>query len=181
MIIEKVSTVGVRNQITLPKLVREKLNITVKTAVFIQSDDKADSLVMTLEPPQNGVFNRITISGKGQLVIPGNLRLSKGIKEGTNLIFSLTGDRIKVQKLARSKQKKMPTRWTFFLTTFKVLLGLSPRIERENDAIVLTVNGQQEAPGKAFMTSVKELEDLVGSRLMIEKLDVRTVKLSPLD
>ncbi|MFW9992926.1 MAG: hypothetical protein ACFFD4_12865 [Candidatus Odinarchaeota archaeon] len=36
MITEKVSTVGVRNQVTLPKLVRERLNITGKTAVFIQ-------------------------------------------------------------------------------------------------------------------------------------------------
>ncbi|MFW9998122.1 MAG: AbrB/MazE/SpoVT family DNA-binding domain-containing protein [Candidatus Odinarchaeota archaeon] len=123
-----------------------------------ESDDKTDSLVMTLEPPQNGVFDRIKISEKGQLVIPMNLRTSKGIKEGSNLIFSVTGDRIRVQKLVKTKQKKKSKQWFFFLNALKILLDLSTRIGRENDAIILTLNGQQEASGNAFMASVKELE-----------------------
>ncbi|MFX0014495.1 MAG: hypothetical protein ACFFB2_20440 [Promethearchaeota archaeon] len=75
----------------------------------------------------------------------------------------------------------MPIRWAFFLTAFKILLELSTRIERESDAIILTLNGQQDASGNDFMASVKELEDLVGSRLVIEKRDARRVKLSPLE
>ncbi|MFW9997472.1 MAG: hypothetical protein ACFFD4_35860 [Candidatus Odinarchaeota archaeon] len=97
---EKVSTVGIRNQITLPKMIREGVNIREKTPVYIQAVDNVDYLVISLQPPVGGVYSKIKISEKGQLVISKSLWESKGIQGGTNVVFSLINtEKIKVLKL----------------------------------------------------------------------------------
>ncbi|MFW9998159.1 MAG: hypothetical protein ACFFD4_39320, partial [Candidatus Odinarchaeota archaeon] len=61
---EKVSTVGIRNQVTLPKTIREGMNIKEKTRAYIQGSEKGDYLVISLQPPVEGVYSKIKISEK---------------------------------------------------------------------------------------------------------------------
>ena len=66
---EKVSTVGISNQVTLPKLIRIISGISSKTPAFIRANDQTNGLIITIEPPTEGTYNKIKISEKGQLVI----------------------------------------------------------------------------------------------------------------
>ncbi|MFW9998243.1 MAG: hypothetical protein ACFFD4_39750, partial [Candidatus Odinarchaeota archaeon] len=64
---EKVSTVGIRKQVTLPKAIRERVNITEKMWAYIQASDKDDQLIISLQPPVKGLYSKMMISPKGQL------------------------------------------------------------------------------------------------------------------
>ncbi|MFW9996155.1 MAG: AbrB/MazE/SpoVT family DNA-binding domain-containing protein [Candidatus Odinarchaeota archaeon] len=180
MLDERVSTVGVRNQVTLPKVIRKKAKIREKAVACIQARDKDGSLAITLNPPEQGVYNRIKISGKGQLVIPKNLRESKGIKEGVNLVFSINGDgEITMKKLAeRRGTKSSSKRWDFLISTVGILY--TPELDK------LTVEGNslslrlKKEPGNAtLMELVTDLENRIGTRLLIEK-DRNKINLRPL-
>ncbi|MFW9994299.1 MAG: AbrB/MazE/SpoVT family DNA-binding domain-containing protein [Candidatus Odinarchaeota archaeon] len=169
---EKVSTVGIRNQVTLPKHIREKAKIGEKIAAYIQV--REDMLVITLDPPDEGiVYNRIKISEKGQLVIPKNLRESKGIKEGSNLIFNSTnGDEITVRKLVEKRGSTAKNwRWNFLVAIIKSV-GSVPNLARYeivNNKLVLFL--KKEIRNNDLTDLVDSLEKQVGTRLIIEKDD----------
>ena len=172
-IAEKVSTVGIRNQVTMPKVIRESLKITTKITVFIKAVDKEKKLVITVKEPESGVYNKIKISEKGQLVVPKNLRESMGIKEGMNLMFSKTGEGIKVTKLERAgKEKEQLDTWQLVIDFFSVLQkhGLRAEVKGEN----LLVTG-----GKGGVEFIRELEEMMEVRVMVEKT-AEGIELTPL-
>ncbi|MHA1449668.1 MAG: AbrB/MazE/SpoVT family DNA-binding domain-containing protein [Candidatus Hodarchaeales archaeon] len=180
--IEKVSTVGIRNQVTLPKSVREGIKINKKTQAYIQAIEKEDILVISLDPPSGGIFNKIKISEKGQLVIPKNLRESKGIGEGTNLVFSISADKnIKVQKLKERKEGKPAVKsWILVMEILDALNNMADLKNIDIDGQSLVINFKKEYKGKAMKNILAKLENLLGTRLMIEKLENNKVKLTPL-
>ncbi|MFW9994863.1 MAG: AbrB/MazE/SpoVT family DNA-binding domain-containing protein [Candidatus Odinarchaeota archaeon] len=168
---ERVATVGLRNQVTLPKEIRKNVRIVPKQTAFISSLDKDDCLVISLEPPDNGVFNRIKISEKGQLVIPKNLRDSKHIKEGTNLVFTVKNDReITMKKLKeRCVEPVSGWRWQFLVDILTVLEPVSDltRMETGDRSLVLVL--KEEDKNSLLINVVNELEHITGSRLMVER------------
>ncbi|MFW9996442.1 MAG: AbrB/MazE/SpoVT family DNA-binding domain-containing protein [Candidatus Odinarchaeota archaeon] len=178
---ERVSTVGMRYQVTLPKVIRENAKIKEKMVAYIHARDKEDSLVITLNPPGEGVYNRIKISEKGQLVIPKNLRESKHIKQGNNLVFNIEGDQeITVKKLAeRRRERDANWRWQFFIEIIE-MIGTIPELDRldiENDSLVLTM--KKELDSTKLLELVMGLENNLGKRLMVEKNE-KKINLRPM-
>ncbi len=149
--VEKVSTVGIRNQVTMPKVIRESLKITTKITAYIRAVDKEKKMVITVKEPESGVYNRIKISEKGQLVVPKNLRESMGIKEGTNLMFEKKGEGIRVTKLdVAGKGKEKLDTWQLVIDFVSILQkhGLQPEVKGGD----LLVTG-----GKGGMEFIREL------------------------
>jgi AbrB family looped-hinge helix DNA binding protein len=183
MSIEKVSTVGIRNQVTLPKQVRERVKVGEKTTAYIQAWEKEEFLVITLEPPNNGVYNKIKISEKGQLVIPKNLRESTGIIEGTNLVFSVFGkERIRIQKLKeREIEEKYPKRWNFLIDVLDVLNKATDlkNVEIKKKSLIITSMTLQGSDS-LIKELLSKLEGLLDTRLILERIDAKTIKLTPL-
>ncbi|MFW9997109.1 MAG: AbrB/MazE/SpoVT family DNA-binding domain-containing protein [Candidatus Odinarchaeota archaeon] len=181
---EKVSTVGIRNQVTLPKAIREGVNISKKTRAYIQAGEKEDQLVISLQPPVKGVYSKIKISPKGQLVIPKNLRESKGIKEGTNVVFSLIdGERIRVQKLLEKRKEKEKTwRWTFLVEVIGALEKLAglEKLEIKGTSLVLSVKKGTKALEKDIVETVTKIENVTGARLVVERLQDDRIKFTPI-
>lgn len=97
--LQKVSTVGIRNQVTLPKDIRKQLQQKDKFSAFISVDKKM--LRITLSKPE-GLHNSIAVSDKGQFVVPKNLRESLDISENDNLVFNVVKDYVEIRKLAAS-------------------------------------------------------------------------------
>jgi len=181
---EKVSTVGIRNQVTLPKVIREGLNISEKTGAYMQGSEKSDQMIISLKQPAEGVYSKIKISEKGQLVIPKNLRESKGIKEGTNLVFSLISDeKIGVQKLLeKKKEKETNWRWNFLLEIIRSLEGITglEKLEIRDGSVVLQVKKGTASLDKRIAETVTRMENVTGMRLMVEKLQDNRIKLTPM-
>ncbi|MHA1167008.1 MAG: hypothetical protein ACTSP4_10460 [Candidatus Hodarchaeales archaeon] len=181
---EKVSTVGIRNQVTLPKIIREKMRITQKTTAYIRSTEKGNFLLITLEPPTGTTFNKIKISEKGQLVIPKNLRESKKITEGTNLIFSMSGtSEIKIQKLLKKrKEQEKNWRWNFLVEIIGAMENISglKDIEIKDMSIILDSKKGSKALDKSILETLKKIENLLGTRIMVEKIKEGKIKLTPL-
>jgi len=159
--LEKVAAVGIRNQVTVPKTIRDRMKITAKTEAFIRAVN-GNELLMTLEKPASGVYNRIKISQKGQLVIPKNLRHSLGIKEGTNLVFKGTASGVTVKKLSTVKRAgTTPVSWSLLIDFFTILKkkGLQPAMK----------DGKLAVTGAKGLECVRELEELFVMRLMAER------------
>jgi AbrB family looped-hinge helix DNA binding protein len=182
--VEKVSTVGIRNQVTLPKPVRLKVNISEKSSAYIQAAAKnGEYLVITLQPPESGVYNKIKISEKGQLVIPKNLRESTGINEGTNLVFSvIEGKKIRVQKLKERKTGQLPKRWNFLVEVLDALNQITDlqNLDIDGKSLVVTIAKKKGSVDKLITELLTRLENLIGTRLIIEKIDDKKLKLTPL-
>ncbi|MFW9993446.1 MAG: AbrB/MazE/SpoVT family DNA-binding domain-containing protein [Candidatus Odinarchaeota archaeon] len=178
---ERVSAVGVRNQVTLPKVIRRKAKIKEKMVAYIHARDKEDSLVITLNPPDEGVYNRIKISEKGQLVIPKNLRESKHIKQGNNLVFSIEGDQeITVKKLAeRRREKSNNWRWQFFIEILETVEAVPEldHLDVEQNSLVLIL--KKELSGEKLLELVTKMENNLGTRLMVEKNE-KKINLRPM-
>ena len=181
---EKVSTVGIRNQVTLPKQVRERVKTGTKRLAYIQAREKEDSLFITLEPPTAGTYNKIKISEKGQLVIPKNLRESKDIREGTNLVFSVKGEReIMVQKLIdQRKEHEISWRWSFLVEIIKTVEQVTAmkNVSIEGNSLVLSTKKELEKSKEGMLGIVSKMETLLGSRLMVEKLKENKIRLTVL-
>ncbi|MHA2297127.1 MAG: AbrB/MazE/SpoVT family DNA-binding domain-containing protein [Candidatus Hodarchaeales archaeon] len=183
-VIEEISTVGIRNQVTLPKQVREKVKIGEKIAAYIQAVEKREFLVITMDPPSNGVYNRIKISEKGQLVIPKNLRESTGIVEGTNLVFSThEKGKIRVQKLKeREIKEKTPKRWNFLMDVIDVLnIATNLKdVEIKKGSLIITMKTEQRSNDNLMKELLVRLEGLLDTRLIVEKIDIDKIKMTPL-
>jgi AbrB family looped-hinge helix DNA binding protein len=182
---EKVSTVGVRNQVTLPKTVRERVDIANKATAFILAADKEDFLIITFQSPSSGVYNKIKISEKGQLVIPKNLRMSMGIAEGTNLVFSVTEKKmITIRILEKSKESTSAnSKWQFLTKLLEIaeqFRGLEKTSVENSNALLLHFIKPTKVD-KSFANTLAKLEDLLGSRLVPEILEGgKKIKLVPL-
>ncbi|MFW9995312.1 MAG: AbrB/MazE/SpoVT family DNA-binding domain-containing protein [Candidatus Odinarchaeota archaeon] len=181
---EKVSTVGIRNQVTLPKTIREGMNIREKTRAYIQGSEKGDHLVISLQPPVEGVYSKIKISEKGQLVLPVNLRESKGIKEGTNVVFSLISDeKIRVQKLLeKRKEREASWRWNFLVEIIGALEGLTglDTLEIKDNSLVLQIKKGVKSLEKEIIGTVTEIENITGARLLVERLQDDRIRFTPI-
>ncbi|MFW9997768.1 MAG: AbrB/MazE/SpoVT family DNA-binding domain-containing protein [Candidatus Odinarchaeota archaeon] len=181
---EKVSTVGIRNQVTLPKVIREGMNIKEKTRAYIQAVDKEDCLVISLQPPAGGVYSKIKISEKGQLVLPKNLRESKGIKEGTNVVFSLISDeKIRVQKLLeKRKEREASWRWNFLVEVLGALEGIAglEKLEIKDSSLVLQIKKGANSLEKEIIETVTKIENVTGARLLVERLQDDRIKFTPI-
>ncbi|MFW9991206.1 MAG: hypothetical protein ACFFD4_04025 [Candidatus Odinarchaeota archaeon] len=184
---ERVSTVGVRNQVTLPKDVRNKAHIAGRSTAFIRADAESDSLIITPKPPDTGIYNRIKISEKGQLVIPRNLRESKGIATSTNLVFSISGEgEVTVQKLKERKAAISDGRWQFLMRVVETVTSYgnleSIRVEGSGSRKSLILNFKEPVEaGSSFSEVLEALEGLADVRFLIEILpDHKSVKLQPL-
>jgi AbrB family looped-hinge helix DNA binding protein len=179
---EKVSTVGVRNQVTLPKVIRKKAKIKEKMVAYIQAKDKDNFLVITLDPPK-GVYNKIKISEKGQLVIPKNLRESKNIKKGNNLVFSIKDENvIAVKKLIeRRKEKNKNWRWQFLVDVMKSLETVPSliNIRIEDKSLALVIKKGQDIGGEEMLELVNKMEKILGMRLLVEKQGLK-INLRPM-
>ncbi|MFW9991271.1 MAG: AbrB/MazE/SpoVT family DNA-binding domain-containing protein [Candidatus Odinarchaeota archaeon] len=184
MITEKVSTVGIRHQVTLPKAIRKGMKIKEKTPAYIQAVDKEDYLVISLQRPSEGVYIKIRISEKGQLVMPKNLRESKGIQEGTNVVFSLISDeKIKVQKLLEKRKELEPEwRWLFLVEIIRSLEGLAglDTLAIEGNSLVMQVKKGDNSKEKELTALMTKIENVTGSRLMMERLSNDKIKFTPL-
>ncbi|MFW9991578.1 MAG: AbrB/MazE/SpoVT family DNA-binding domain-containing protein [Candidatus Odinarchaeota archaeon] len=182
--VEKVSTVGIRNQVTLPKPVREELNIGEKSLAYIQAAVKEGKyLIITLQPPEAGVYNKIKISEKGQLVIPKNLRESTGIYEGTNLVFSVIGgNEIRIQKLKERKTDQFSKRWSFLVEVLDTLSQITDldNLDVEGNSLFVTISKKKGSTDNLVTELVTKLESMIGTRLIIEKKDDTKLKLTPL-
>jgi len=169
---EKVSTVGVRNQVTLPKVIRKKAKIREKMIAYIQAREDENNLVITLDPPA-GIYNKIKISEKGQLVIPKNLRESKGIKKGNNLVFSIKDEKeIAVKKLdERKKEKAKNWRWDFLVSVMAVLdtVKALDTVKIEDASLALMMKKNQDLSGEKLLDLVTKMEKHIGMRLLVEK------------
>ncbi|MFW9996149.1 MAG: AbrB/MazE/SpoVT family DNA-binding domain-containing protein [Candidatus Odinarchaeota archaeon] len=181
---EKVSTMGIRHQVTLPKAIREGVNISEKTRAYIQASEKEDQLVISLQPPAEGVYSKIKISGKGQLVIPKSFRDSKGIQEGTNLVFSLlSGEKIKVQKLLEKRKEREPEwRWSFLVEIIGALEGLAgpEQLEIQDNSLVLKIKEGVQSKEKEIIETVTKIENVTSVRLMVERLQDNKIKFTPI-
>ena len=183
---EKVSTVGIRNQVTLPKLIREQAKIGNKVQAYIRANEAEKCLIITIEPP-TGTYNKIKISEKGQLVIPKNLRESKGITEGTNLVFTVTREKeIWLQKLIEKrpvgKRKVENWRWTFLvevIESFEAISGLKD-LDIDGASLLLEIKNGSKYSENDLLETVKKMEKLLGTRLVVEKLGKDKLKLTPL-
>ncbi|MFW9993913.1 MAG: hypothetical protein ACFFD4_17850 [Candidatus Odinarchaeota archaeon] len=123
---EKVSPVGIRSQVTLPKAIRKGMKSNDKTRAGIQGDKTGNYLVITLQLPAGGMCSRVLTSEREQLVILKNMREPKGIREGMNLVFSLISDekKIRVQKLLEKwKERELEWRWHFLVEVIWALEG----------------------------------------------------------
>ncbi|MFW9996573.1 MAG: AbrB/MazE/SpoVT family DNA-binding domain-containing protein [Candidatus Odinarchaeota archaeon] len=181
---EKVSTVGIRNQVTLPKAIREGMNIKEKTRAYIQASEREVQLIISLKRPTEGVYSRIKISPKGQLVIPKNLRSSKGIEEGTNLVFSLLDEeKISVQKLLdKRKEKEKTWRWGFLVEIIEALEKLTglEKLEIEGTSLVLQIKKGIKTLEKDIVEAVTKIENVTGARLIVERLQDGKIKFTPI-
>ncbi|MFW9994843.1 MAG: AbrB/MazE/SpoVT family DNA-binding domain-containing protein [Candidatus Odinarchaeota archaeon] len=180
---ERVSTVGIRNQVTLPKGVRDKLKIVTRTPAFIRAGGIDNRLIISLNPPEGSIFNRIKISEKGQLVIPKNFRESTGIKENTNLVFSVEGEEIAIQKLVERRASLADNYWSFLLSTIVTIDSFSSleQIEVENDK-KLVFHFDKQLDTDMISQLVTAMEKLAETRCLVETInDRRTIKLSSLE
>ncbi|MHA1449288.1 MAG: AbrB/MazE/SpoVT family DNA-binding domain-containing protein [Candidatus Hodarchaeales archaeon] len=174
-ITEKVSTVGIRNQVTLPKAIRESLQISEKTVAFISVCD--DGLRLTTVKPEEGVFNRIKISEKGQLVIPKNLRESLGIREGTNLLFMKEEKgKIKITKLKETEKVTTGDHWNLLVKFVRILGEYGMKVSMDGKAMII----KTESGNERNIQFLEELEKLTGNRFLLEKIDIG-LKLTPLE
>ena len=183
-IIEKVSTVGIRKQITLPRAIREKLFTGGKTIAYIQARDKEGFLAITLQPPATGTYNKISISSKGQMVIPKNLRESKGIKAGDNLVFSIRNGEIRLKKLAEQRSEREPNfLWNFLVEIINWLESAGSsnvnNVSVAGNSLLLVIKSDNPEPRvNVLLETVRKLETLLATRLIIEKLQDNKVKLT---
>ena len=174
-ITEKVSTVGIRNQVTLPKPIRESLQISEKAEAYICVAE--DGLKLTTAQPEEGIFNRIKISEKGQLVIPKNLRESLGINEGTNLLFlKEEKGKIKITKLKESEKATTGNQWNLLVSFVQTLSEYGMKVSMEGKSMVIMTEGGNEKNIKFL----EELETLTGNRFLLEKIKTG-LKLTPLE
>ncbi|MFW9996641.1 MAG: AbrB/MazE/SpoVT family DNA-binding domain-containing protein [Candidatus Odinarchaeota archaeon] len=181
--VEKVSTIGIRNQITLPKDIRDAVKITAKTEVYIKNQEDQESLIISLEKPTEGVYNSVKISEKGQLVIPKNYRESKGIKGGTNLLFRVSsGTDIIVQILPpERKESTRDQRWNLLIDIFKALNGFSTMNTLQINDGSLVVGFDKDIKVDSKLTeNIERIENILGTRLMVEKVQDSRLKLTPL-
>ena len=159
--------IGERNQVTVPKVIRKVVGIKDKSLAFIGTRDGEPScMYLSVERPESGVFNTISISEKGQMVIPTNLRLSLGVTAGTNLVFTAWGKGKPVEITRLDKKKSAGgERWQllFSLLTTASKHGLAVK-PREKSLLIIG-----ETSTSNLREFVGELEKLVGTRLLVEK------------
>ncbi|MFW9996418.1 MAG: hypothetical protein ACFFD4_30525, partial [Candidatus Odinarchaeota archaeon] len=118
-----------------------------------------------------------------QLVLPKNLRESKGIKEGTNVVFSLLSEeKIKVQKLLeKRKEQEASWRWNFLVEIIGALEGLVglEKLEIKDNSLVLQVKKGARSLEKEIIETVTKIENVTGTRLIVERLQEDRIKFTP--
>ncbi|MHA2335504.1 MAG: hypothetical protein ACXAEU_25970, partial [Candidatus Hodarchaeales archaeon] len=120
---DRVSPVGPRYQVTLPKKVRERTKFSNgRTEAYIQAPADKDFFIISFERPES-THGIIKLSEKAQFVIPKDFRESKSIERGSNLMFSRLDDmNIRMDKLeAITKRETTDTRWETFIEVLKVI------------------------------------------------------------
>jgi AbrB family looped-hinge helix DNA binding protein len=153
-------------------MIREKTRMKEKTVAYVQAREKEDQLVISGYPPE-GTYNKIKISEKGQLVIPKNLRESRSIEKGNNLVFTIASDRtIVVKKLEERKtEKEKNWHWDFFIEVFGTLQDI-PSLDAtkiEEKALTLTFKKGQEPKGAKLLDLITKLESKMETRLLVQK------------
>ncbi|MFW9995999.1 MAG: hypothetical protein ACFFD4_28420, partial [Candidatus Odinarchaeota archaeon] len=115
---------------------------------------------------------------------PKNLRESKGIKEGTNLVFSVTGENeIKVQRLLKKrKEQETNWRWNFLVEIIGAIEGVSGlnSLDIKDDSLVMDLKKNTESLENELVEMLKKIENLLGTRLLIERTEDKKIKLTPL-
>ncbi|MHA2331375.1 MAG: hypothetical protein ACXAEU_05050 [Candidatus Hodarchaeales archaeon] len=116
-----VSTVGPRNEITLPRIIIKRANLSNKRPIYLFPVDENDTLGISPRPPVKRPYRKIWLSRKGQFIIPGFLRKSRGITTGTNLMFLYNGSEILVTILSsRVAEKERENNWKPFTESLVV-------------------------------------------------------------
>ncbi|MFW9997178.1 MAG: hypothetical protein ACFFD4_34360 [Candidatus Odinarchaeota archaeon] len=169
----RVSKVGARNQVTLPKSIRNGLNLVEGLNAYIGADEKGNYLIISLQDSPDEAFDEIRISNKGQLIIPKKFRNLKGISEGSNLVFTvISATEITVQKLLENrKEQEIKWRWNFLIEIIGTLDEISGirNLEFENGSLVLITDNISDFQKKELVEMLVKIENLTGLRLMFER------------
>ncbi|MHA2297704.1 MAG: hypothetical protein ACXAEU_20065 [Candidatus Hodarchaeales archaeon] len=166
---DRVSPVGPRYQVTLPKKVREKTKFSNgRIEAYIQAPADKDFFIISFEQPER-THGIIKLSEKAQFVIPKDFRESKRIDRGSNLMFSkLDNNNIKMEKLDEiTKRKTTDTRWEIFIEVLKVINHFANHdIKTDDQSIIIT--SPDDLDDEQIRSLIIETERITGKRLMVE-------------
>ncbi|MHA2297654.1 MAG: hypothetical protein ACXAEU_13785 [Candidatus Hodarchaeales archaeon] len=168
---DRVSPVGPRYQVTLPKKVREKTKFSNgRTKAYIQAPTDKDYIIISYDQPDRS-HSIIKLSEKAQFVIPKDFRESKSIEKGSNLIFSRLDETIiKMVKLDDlTNRKTTEIRWEIFIEVLKIINHfVNHDIKVEDNSI--TITSPDGLDNKQTSLLIIETERIAGKRLIVEKI-----------
>lgn len=177
----KFATVGIRNQVTLPKEIRDKAGISEKIIAYIMPDN-GKLIISVNEPESKNGHSRIKISAKGQFVIPKHLRNSYKIKKGINLAFRYRNNQIDVMPV-RGRRSKETDVFNTVIDFLKLTHNRHVSFFNDSDGhpgLHIEIKKRLGKDMTDLTTIIQKLEDFFNLRLMIVAKLGNVVELKPL-